>query len=76
MATKGAELAQAVKDRMNVDQAAEYLGLAASTLNKWRIQGKGPRYVRIGNRVRYRRPDLDAYTEASVVETADSRDAA
>jgi len=28
--------------------AARYLGLAESTLEKWRISGGGPRWVRLG----------------------------
>ncbi|HYG05320.1 MAG TPA: helix-turn-helix domain-containing protein [Stenotrophomonas sp.] len=62
-----------VRDRMNVDQAAERLGLSRSTLEKMRHTGRGPRYVKLGGRVFYRRVDLDAYIEGAIVETADSR---
>jgi excisionase family DNA binding protein len=41
--------------------AAEYLGVALTTLAKWRISGEGPRYARVGKRVLYRRDDLDAW---------------
>jgi len=30
---------------MTVTQAADYLGLAVSTLNKWRCHGGGPIYI-------------------------------
>lgn len=60
-------------DRYNVAGAAEFLGLSASALNKMRGEGRGPRYMRLGNRIFYRRADLDAYLEACTVETADSR---
>jgi len=73
---RGAGLASEVKERMGVDDAAKHLGLAASTLNKMRGEGRGPRYIRLGGRVFYRRQDLDSYIERSVVETADSRVAA
>lgn len=62
-----------VRDRMNVDQAAERLGLSRSTLEKMRHTGRGPRYVKLGGRVFYRRADLDAYIEGAIVETTDSR---
>lgn len=59
--------------RLKVEGAADYLGLAKQTLNKMRHEGKGPRYLKIGGRVFYRLQDLDAYLNASTVETTDSR---
>jgi len=38
---------------MTVQQAAEYLGLAVSTLNKWRCHGGGPVFIKMGRAVRY-----------------------
>jgi len=48
---------------MTVQQAAEYLGLAVSTLNKWRCHGGGPIFVKMGRAVRYRVEDLNAFIE-------------
>lgn len=76
MGTAGAVLAQAAADRMKVEAAAKYLGLSASTLNKMRGEGRGPRYMRLGSRIVYRRQDLDQYLNAGIVETQDSRAAA
>lgn len=59
--------------RLNGQTAARYLGLSKSTLDKMRIEGRGPRYLKIGGRVFYRPADLDAYIEAAVIETTDSR---
>jgi len=50
---------------MNVEQAAEYLGLATSTLNKWRCYGEGPVFLKLGRSVRYRINDLDNFLEES-----------
>ena len=44
-------------------QAAQYLGLAVSTLNKWRCHGGGPEFLKLGRAVRYRQDDLDAFLE-------------
>jgi len=45
--------------------AAEHLGgLKPNTLEIWRIQGVGPKYVKVGRLVRYRLEDLDAYLQA------------
>ena len=45
-------------------EAAAYLGLAVSTLNKWRCHGGGPTYLKLGRAVRYRHEDLDAFLTA------------
>lgn len=51
---------------MNIAQAAAYIGLAKSTLYTWRTRrpGFGPRAVKAGGALRYRRSDLDAWIES------------
>jgi len=49
---------------LTTQQASEYLGLAVSTLNKWRVYGKGPKFIKLGRAVRYRLDDLTAFTSA------------
>jgi hypothetical protein len=39
-------------------QAADLLGLSVKGLEAMRAAGRGPKFVRIGHRVRYRRADL------------------
>lgn len=47
---------------LNPAQAAAYLGVAVSTLAKWRVSGTGPPFHRPRPRiVRYLRSDLDAW---------------
>lgn len=48
---------------MRVNEAADYLGLSVSTLNKWRVTGKGPKFVKLGRAVAYRTPDLHDWLE-------------
>lgn len=48
-------------DMLTTQEAAQYLGLAPATLNKWRVYKTGPRFFKLGRAVRYRRDDLDAY---------------
>lgn len=43
--------------------AAELLGIELRTLENWRSQGRGPRYIKVGSRVRYRVADLIDYIE-------------
>lgn len=45
-------------------QAADYLQVKGTTLEQWRWNGKGPRFIKMGRSVRYRKTDLDAFIEA------------
>ena len=46
---------------MNTQRAAAWLGLSPRTLDGYRVSGDGPAFHRFGNRVRYRRADLDEW---------------
>lgn len=39
---------------MSERQLAAYWGISSRTLQRWRIEGRGPRYVKLGRSVRYR----------------------
>ena len=51
------------KEYLNPVEAARLLGLAPKTLARYRQTGKGPVFCRFGNRIRYRRVDLDDWAE-------------
>ncbi len=44
--------------------AAKVLGVAVRTLERWRVEGRGPRFVKLGSRVGYRPEDLVAFVDA------------
>lgn len=48
------------------EQAAAYLGLGVSSLEKMRCYGGGPKFVKMGKRVTYRLQDLEAYQSERV----------
>jgi hypothetical protein len=48
-------------DTLNVDKAAEYTNISKSSLNKLRVYGGGPIFIKVGARVVYDRIDLDAW---------------
>jgi predicted DNA-binding transcriptional regulator AlpA len=53
---------QITRHVMRTPQAAEYVGLSASTLEKFRLTGAGPAYQKAGPKiVVYRPEDLDAW---------------
>jgi hypothetical protein len=45
-------------------EAAAVLGVSVSFLNKLRIQGGGPVFIKIGRRVLYDPRDLEAWSDA------------
>jgi len=50
-----------VKPKMRVAEAAEYLALSTSTLNKLRLTGGGPTYIKLGKTVVYDINDLNEW---------------
>jgi predicted DNA-binding transcriptional regulator AlpA len=55
---------------LRTPEAAKYLGLAVSTLEKFRLTGEGPKFVRIGIRaVGYLTDDLDDWLRSRVRST-------
>ena len=50
-------------DLLTTTEAAAYVGLSPRTLERYRVIGDGPPYLRVGRRVLYRRADLDAWIE-------------
>lgn len=64
---------------LNEIQAGRYLGgkatpVSARTLQRWRMEGVGPLFVRIGRLVRYRRTDLDEWLAARIRQSTSDRD--
>ena len=44
-------------------EVAERLRVSTRTLEFWHHQGRGPAFVRVGKRVRYRPDDVEAFIE-------------
>lgn len=62
---------------LNTSQAADYIGLSASTLSKDRVHSvlKIP-YLKLGAAVRYRRSDLDQWIETRIRMSTSDKTAA
>ena len=52
-------------------QAADVLNVARGSLTNWRSAGRGPAYLRIGRRIRYRFEDLVSYAERRMVQPSE-----
>lgn len=52
---------------VGIEDAARILCVSVSTLNRWRANGEGPDYVRLGGRVLYPVDSLRSFCDARVV---------
>jgi predicted DNA-binding transcriptional regulator AlpA len=57
---------------LTIDQLAQWLGKPKGTLYQWRCRSMGPRGIKVGNDLRYRRSEVEAYLDANT----DKRDSA
>lgn len=58
----------------DTESAAEYLGgFSKKTLERWRIDGNGPRYRKIGHFVRYTQEALDEFMAGDRRSTSEYR---
>ncbi len=62
-----------ISDLLTVREVAALIRVSKPTLDRWRIEGRGPRYVRVGNRVFYPRAEVERFLAASLVETTSFR---
>ena len=49
---------------LRTPEAARFVGLSIRTLEKHRIYGTGPRYLKLGGRVVYKLEDLQTWVES------------
>jgi len=58
------------------NEAAEFLRLSPRTLERHRVAGTGPRFVKAGRRVLYRHDELDRWAAARTFRSTSEVDAA
>lgn len=55
-------------DLLTNEEAAALIGIKPNTLEIWRVRGKGPKFIKLGESkqapIRYRRSDVLAWLEA------------
>ena len=58
---------------LDTNETAKYTGLSRSTLEKLRLYGGGPPFLKLGRLVRYRVTDLDTWLDARLMLTTSTR---
>jgi predicted DNA-binding transcriptional regulator AlpA len=66
LTTAGAPPAIALEPLLTVEQVSQLIGRSVITLEKDRLYGTGPRYVKLGRLVRYRPEDVRAWVAERV----------
>lgn len=60
---------------LNERKTAEYLSVSQRTLQNWRLQGKGPRYIKLSvGAVRYRLSDLHTWINLHCFQSTSEAD--
>jgi predicted site-specific integrase-resolvase len=54
-------------------EAASILRLSERTLERWRVAGIGPRFVRLNHSIRYRDQDVNAFVASRVVASTSEK---
>lgn len=57
------------KEILTDKETASFLGVAGRTLRDWRKQGKGPTFVQMGSKIRYRKKDINAYLDNQTIKS-------
>lgn len=57
-----------MKIMLDTIEAADYLGLAAVTLETWRYKKSGPAYIKSGGRIFYLKKDLDDWIQSRRID--------
>ena len=57
---------------LNQIELSYRLGVSCRTLERWRWQGVGPKFIKIGGRVKYRLSDIEEFEQSRLCQsTAD-----
>jgi hypothetical protein len=52
------------------EAAKKIVDLKPQTLAKWRLRGKGPAYLKLGGKIRYRKTDIETWMQLCRIDPA------
>lgn len=58
---------------MDTREAAAFVRLGKNTLERFRLTGEGPAFLKLGGSVRYRQTDLEAWLESRLTHSTSER---
>lgn len=66
-ATRKTSVGSSPEALATTEEVAAFLGHPKHTLEQWRSQGKGPKFIKFPRHVRYRWSDVNAWLESQSV---------
>lgn len=66
----GSFLAMPCTALLSPEDLADYLAVPVKSIYNWRTTGKGPRGIKVGRLVRYRKADVDSWLERNADQGA------
>ena len=48
---------------LSIEEVSEWLGIPRGTLYQWRTRQQGPRAIKVGGALRYRRAEVESYLD-------------
>lgn len=65
------KLSERVRDNITTAaEVADAMGISVDALKQMRYRGVGPKFIKVGSRVRYRWSDVEAYLEDHATDPA------
>ncbi len=58
-----------IDEMLTPAETARILGVKRQTLSAWRLYGRGPRFVRVGRLIRYRRETIEKWIAGNEVSS-------
>lgn len=58
-----------LKEYLTPGEAGRFVGVAMQTLARWRCDGSGPQFIRVGRKIMYAVADLTAWMNARRVSS-------
>ncbi len=55
--------AEGLEALLSIEALSEYLGVPVATIYDWRVDGKGPRGIRVGRHLRFAVSDVRAWLD-------------
>src|SRR5690242_19298497 len=51
-------------EMLTAQQVASYFDMSVACVRKWRVRRKGPKFVKIGRSIRYKRGDVESWLDS------------
>lgn len=58
------------QELLTIDQLSALIQVPKGTIHRWRVDGKGPRGIKLGGHLRFRMQDVDAWIATAAADVS------